>query len=105
MGGFRFGSLTPYAMVSRTTPQQSNSEAPSMIGTLSGKQQTLAAGVRWDATSFAAIKFQYERVDADGTNGISFEKPGPSIFPGLPNTMFISVDTVNVFSATVDFVF
>jgi Gram-negative porin len=105
MGGYRFGSLTPYAMVSRTTPKQSASEAPSPIGALSGKQQTLAAGVRWDATSFAAIKFQYERVDADGTNGISFEKPGPEIFPGVPNTMFISVDTVNVFSATIDFVF
>ena len=105
MGGYRFGSFTPYAIVARTTPKHSDSEPPSPIGTFSGKQNTLAAGIRWEATSFAAVKFQYDHVNADGTNGISFTKPGPSMVPGLPNLLFISVDTVNVFSATVDFVF
>lgn len=104
MGGYRFGALTPYAMASKTKPIHSDSEAFSPFR-LSGKQDTLAAGVRWDATSFAAIKFQVERVDADGTNGVSFTKPGPQIFPGLPNDMFVSVDSVNVYSATIDFVF
>lgn len=105
MGGYRLGAFTPYAMLSSSKPQQSDSKAPSLIGTLSGKQQTLAAGVRWDATSFAAVKFQFERIDADGTNGVSFARPGPQMIPGVPNEMFISVDTVNVFSATIDFVF
>jgi hypothetical protein len=106
MGGYRLGAFTPYAMVSKTTPKSSDSKVPSPFGThISNNQQTLAAGVRWDATSFAALKFQVERVDADGTNGISFAKPGSAIMPGLPNDIFLSVDSVNVFSATVDFVF
>ncbi len=105
MGGYRLGAFTPYATLAHTQPHTSSSEPPSFIGTISGKQQTIAAGVRWDATSFAALKFQIEHVDADGTNGISFTKPGPAIFPGLPNSMFLSVDSVNVISATVDFVF
>jgi hypothetical protein len=106
MGGYRFGGVTPYAILSSTKPKHSDSEAPSPLpGSISGKQQSFAAGVRWDATSFAALKFQWEHVDADGTNGISFEKPGPSFFPGVPNSFFLSVDSVNVISATVDFVF
>jgi hypothetical protein len=106
MGGYRFGAFTPYAMLSSTKPKHSDSEPPSPLpGSISGKQQSFAAGVRWDATSFAALKFQWERVDADGTNGISFNRPGPSAFPGVPNSFFLSVDSVNVISATVDFVF
>jgi hypothetical protein len=105
MGGYRFGAFTPYTILSSTKPKTSASEAPSFIGTLSGKQQTLALGARWDATPFAAVKLQFEHVDADGTNGISFTKPGPEMFPGIPNSMLISVDTVNVISATIDFVF
>lgn len=105
MGGYRFGAFTPYATLASTKPHLSDSEPPSAFGMISGKQQSFAAGVRWDATSFAALKFQVEHVDADGTNGISFNKPGPEIVPTLPNSMFISVDSVNVISATVDFVF
>jgi len=105
MGGYRFGAFTPYAIVAQTKPHTSTSEPPSPFGTLSGKQQTFSAGLRWDAMSFAAIKLQYDHVDADGTNGISFEQPGAPIVPGFPNSMFISVDTVNVISATIDFVF
>ena len=106
MGGYRVGAFTPYATLASTKPHRSDSEPPSFIGTISGKQQSMAVGMRWDATSFAALKFQIERVDTDGTNGISFAQPGPAIFPGLPNDMLISVDdTVNVISATIDFVF
>jgi hypothetical protein len=105
MGGYRMGAFTPYAMLGHTKPHLSSSEPPSFIGTISGKQQSLSAGVRWDATSFAAVKFQFDRIDADGTNGISFERPGPQMVPGLPNSMFLSVGSVNVISATVDFVF
>jgi hypothetical protein len=105
MGGYRFGSFTPYSILSSTKTKHSDSEAPSPIGTLSGNQKTLALGMRWDATPFAAVKLQVERVDADGTNGISFTQPGPEMFPGIPNSMLISVDTVNVVSATIDFVF
>jgi len=107
MGGYRFGAFTPYAILAGTKAKHSDSEPPSPIGnaTISGDEQSFAAGVRWDATSFAALKFQVERVDADGTNGISFTKPGPDIVPTLPNSMFISVGSVNVISATVDFVF
>lgn len=106
MGGYRLGAFTPYATLANTKPHTSDSEPPSFIGTISGKQQSFAAGVRWDATSFAALKFQVERVDTDGTNGISFAQPGPAMVPGLPNDMLISVDgSVNVISATIDFVF
>lgn len=106
MGGYRFGSLTPYAILSSTKPKHSDSEAPSPLpGTISGKQRSFTAGLRWDAASFAALKFQWEHVNADGTNGISFERPGPSVYPGVPNSFFLSVDSVNVISATVDFVF
>jgi len=106
MGGYRFGAFTPYAILANTKAKHSDSEPPSPIpATISGKQQSFAAGVRWDAASFAALKFQVERIDADGTNGISFTKSGPEIVPTLPNSMFISVDSVNVISATVDFVF
>lgn len=105
MGGYRFGAFTPYAILANTKPHISGSEPPSFIGTISGKQQSFAAGLRWDVLSFASLKFQVEHVDADGTNGISFTKTGPALVPGLPNSMFISVDSVNVISATVDFVF
>jgi hypothetical protein len=105
MGGYRFGSITPYATLASTKPHTSDSKPPSLFGTISGKQQSFAVGMRWDATSFAALKFQVEHVDADDTNGISFTKGGPDIFPGLPNSMFISVGSVNVLSASVDFVF
>jgi hypothetical protein len=105
MGGYRMGAFTPYATLANTRPHLSDSKPPSPFGTISGKQQSIAAGVRWDAASFAALKVQVEHVDADGTNGISFTKPGPALVPGLPNSMFISVDSVNVISASVDFVF
>lgn len=106
MGGYRLGAFTPYAMVSNTKAKHSATKAPSPIGgSISGKQRTIAAGLRWDATSFAAVKFQFERVDADGTNGVSFTRGGPEIFPGVPNDIFVTVDKVNVFSATLDFVF
>jgi hypothetical protein len=77
MGGYRFGTVTPYAIVSRTTPLFSASRPPVQLVTpmVSEEQSTVAVGARWDAFDDAALKFQVERVDTDGSFGISFSGP------------------------------
>jgi len=77
MGGYRFGTLTPYAIVSRTTPLFSATRPPMQLFTplVSEEQATVALGARWDAFDDAAFKLQVERVDTDGTYGISFSGP------------------------------
>ncbi len=42
---------------------------------ISNIQKTVAAGLRWDAFSSVDFKFQVERVNTDGTPGISFSNP------------------------------
>lgn len=86
MGGYRFGSVTPYASLARTTPKTRVYEMH-----FSDYQETKALGVRWDAFSSAAIKFQVEQIDTEGTAGISFATPVSG--------------TVNAFSASIDFTF
>lgn len=77
MGGYRFGVVTPYAIVAKTNPLTSASRLPVhlQIPRVSDEQSSVALGVRWDAFDDAALKFQVERVDTNGTSGISFSGP------------------------------
>lgn len=90
LGGYRFGKFVPFASFANTT----KSKGPTFF-TLSGDQSTTSLGVRWDAFKSADLKFQYDRVDPKGTQGISFT----GIQPGFGH------DKVNVFTLGVDFVF
>jgi hypothetical protein len=91
LGGYRFGKLLPYASYASTT--KSTPYTPGLA--LSYDQSTTAVGVRWDAFSSADIKFQAERVDPKGTDGISFTQASPSF----------GSKSVDVFSLAIDFVF
>lgn len=99
LGGYRFGSVLPYAIYSTTEPTEGN-----LPGQLSGEQSTIAAGVRWDAFSAAALKFQLDYVDTNGTSGISFVT-GPAANPVNSLDMAPVTDDVLVASFSVDFVF
>ncbi len=70
MAGYRFGSVTPYASYAKTTPT-----TRVYFFHFSDYQETKALGLRWDAFSSAAFKFQVEKVSTDGTSGISFNAP------------------------------
>jgi len=92
LGGYRIGSYLPYLQMAKASPANNS---------MAVKQKTTAVGLRWDAFSSAALKFQFERVDTDGTAGYSFATPstgGPG--GGAPVTQ-----PVNVFSVALDFVF
>lgn len=90
LGGYRFGSFLPYVMLSKAGPASS----------LAPKQKTTAIGLRWDAFSSAALKFQFERVDTEGTTGYSFATASTGGGGSAPVTK-----TVNVFSIALDFAF
>ena len=105
MGGYRFGAFTPYAIYSSTQPLTSDAHLPIqlMYPLISYQQKTTALGLRWDAASFASVKFQVEHVNTDGTPGISFsstDAPAPALRFAVPVSK-----PVNVISAAVDFVF
>jgi hypothetical protein len=91
LGGYRFGSLLPYVQLAEAGPANNST---------SEKQKTTAVGLRWDAFSSAALKFQLERVDTEGTAGHSFVTPSLGFGASAPVTK-----PVNVFSVALDFVF
>jgi len=90
LGGYRFGSFLPYVQMAKAGPADS----------LAAKQKTTAIGLRWDAFSSAALKFQLERVDTEGTSGYSFATTSTGGGGSAPVTK-----PVNVFSVALDFVF
>ena len=116
-GGYRFGSLTPYATVARTQDTNVRSDpgldlallpppvrpAAAALNTQLNRalanpsgQRTVSAGVRWDFARSAALKLQYDHVSlASGSTG-SFDPRAP----GFPTG-----GDIGVFSAAVDFVF
>jgi hypothetical protein len=104
MGGYRFGVLTPYAIYSVEQPQSSTNYPPYqlVIPLISYQQKTAAVGLRWDAFSSIAFKFQAERINTDGTAGISFSTPDSP-----PGSQFATPVTspVTVVSASMNFVF
>ncbi len=101
MGGYRIGKVLPYVIRSVTTPKYP--EAPVLV---SASQQTTALGVRWDAFSSAAIKFQADRIDTKNTRGISFYTDStPPPFPGAPPGAKPIAKPVTAVSLAVDFTF
>lgn len=111
MGGYRFGNLTPYAIVSRVKLDDSNvvnniptgvsPQLTALSGAVTGllrgvnvTQESLAIGVRWDAMANVAVKAQWERIDPQN---------GPGMFRLTGTTA--PTEPVNVLSLAVDFVF
>jgi hypothetical protein len=90
-GGYRFGTLVPYASFAATIKSKPYDNDASV----SGDQSTEALGVRWDAFKSADLKLQVERVDPRGSFGISFVNEGPNF----------GHSDVTAFSLTLDFVF
>jgi hypothetical protein len=70
LGGYRFGQLLPYASYASSRPKVGGSPFYT-----SGPQHTTAIGLRWDAFKSADVKFQLERIDTQGTAGVSFTAP------------------------------
>jgi len=70
LGGYRLGSWVPYASYGSTKPKSPN--APFY---LSNRQHTSALGARWDALKSLDVKFQLERINTSGTEGVSFTSP------------------------------
>lgn len=107
-GGYRLGEFTPYLTYGEATADNLSDPglaAPAAAGLntalnsiLSTKpvQNTLSIGGRWDFMSNTALKLQYDHTDIGvGSSGVL-----SNVQPG-----FQSGGTVNVFSATIDFVF
>ncbi len=108
--GRRFGSVTPFVVQAWARPSEGPSEAQNDWNVIGAQalqygatyaanfaridQQTRSFGVRWDFANTAAIKVQWDhtRVEAGGW-GLWFR-------PNAPES-----DSVNVFSAAVDWMF
>ncbi|MES2369915.1 MAG: hypothetical protein V4554_10580 [Pseudomonadota bacterium] len=107
-GGYRFGTFTPYVIYARANADNLSDPGLAAPGTaglnaslnsiLSTKpvQNTLSIGGRWDFMKNADLKLQFDHTDigAGSTGVLSNLQPG-----------FQLGGKVNVFSATIDFVF
>lgn len=116
-GGYRFGAFTPYVSYARRKVGSNTSDPgltvaalpPFLAGPASGlnaalndilgsaaAQRTISLGGRWDFARNAALKLQFDhtRHDAGSAGLLSNRQPG-----------FRTGGKVNVFSATIDFVF
>ncbi|WP_305633111.1 porin [Methyloversatilis sp.] len=116
-GGYRLGDFTPYVTYARRKVASNTADPgltvaalpPFLAGPAAGlnaalnatlgsapAQQTLSLGGRWDFASNAALKLQFDhtRHDAGSAGLLSNQQPG-----------FRTGGKVNVFSATIDFVF
>lgn len=115
-GGYRLGKFTPYLMYSEATADNLSDTGlnlstlpPSLIGPATGLnaalnsllskklvQNTLSIGGRWDFMTDTALKLQYDhtRIGTGSSGVLCNRQPG-----------YQSGGKVNVFSATIDFVF
>jgi len=115
-GGYRLGNVTPYVTYAQINPDNLSDPGlnvstlpPSLAGPatslntalnslLSSKpsQRTVSVGGRWDFTKNTAFKLQYDhtRIEAGSTGILINTQPG-----------FQLGGKINMFSATVDFVF
>jgi len=116
-GGYRIGAFTPYLTLSRAvaaTPSEPgistaglppqlavataglNAGLAAALNAFTRSQQTTSAGIRWDFMRNMALKLQFERLNtlAGSTGFLANVQPG--FRPG---------EHLNVFSATIDFVF
>jgi hypothetical protein len=115
-GGYRWGKFTPYVTYARTRPDNLSDPGltvsalpPFLAGPASGlnatlnsilstklAQNTLSIGGRWDFMKDADLKLQFDRtrIDAGSSGVLSNTQPG-----------FQLGGKVDVFTATIDFVF
>lgn len=116
-GGYRFGAFTPYVTYARRKVTSNTSDPgltvaalpPSLAGPAAGlnaalndmlgsapAQRTVSLGGRWDFAHNVALKLQFDhtRHDAGSAGLLANQQPG-----------FRTGGKVNVFSATMDFVF
>ena len=102
-GGYRFGSVTPYATYAHTqnhTKQEPGAGFPvDIINSIIGnpnEQETLSAGVRWDFMRNTSLKAQYDHIKLGAGSTGRFGNVLPTFTPG---------GSANVFAVSVDFVF
>lgn len=108
-GGYRLGSITPFATFARqhqvatdnaaNTGNRSADTALRMLNFARNKAQTsIAAGMRWDVTRNLALKTQLERIQP-GPDGLGI------LISSTPVTNFSPGGPVHVLSLSADFVF
>jgi hypothetical protein len=104
LAGYRVDKFTPYVMYAeREVDSARTSNVIPKVGPLlplalgvnaliAGQEQnTTSIGVRWDAASSVAVKFQYDHVDPKGPGLFTNVKPG---FDGPVNVFGLAVDVV-----------
>jgi len=117
-GGYRIGKFTPYVTYARTK-SDSNTSDPGLtlsglppplaglaaglnaglnasLGSLVPVQKTISVGGRWDVAKNAALKLQFDQTRLGAGSPGTLINTQPGFQPG---------GRVNVFSATIDFVF
>ena len=132
LGGYRFGNILPYVIVSKIKVDDANATTPGFSGlgaipsasplytsaqnvingtkavlnTQKLEQKTLSLGVRWDATRSLAVKAQFDRITKPaGSNGL-FLVPDLGADLAKGNSSFLNTKkNINVISVAVDFVF
>ena len=130
LGGYRFGNILPYVIVSKikvddpnaTTPSTptvtavaggGNAGARTLLGGMQAvlnsqklEQRTLSVGARWDVSRSLALKAQFDRVTKpSGSNGL-FLVPDLGADLARGNSSFLNTKkNINVISLAVDFVF
>lgn len=118
LGGYRFGTVLPYVVVSRLTIDEANTALNPQAAALgnayagaqslvkaAGKiaQNTLSVGARWDFRRGMALKAQFDRVNKpSSSNGLFLN---PDAFTANGQDFFNNKKKVNVLSLAVDFVF
>lgn len=104
LAGYRINKFTPYAMYAeREVDSARTSSVIPSVGPLlplaagvnaliaGNEQNTTSFGVRWEAASSVAVKFQYDHVDPQGAGLFANVKPG---FDGPVNVFGLSIDVV-----------
>jgi len=128
-GGYRFGSVLPYVSVSRLTTEDANVSLHPLTTTVLGatnalvlgsnavlntqkqSQNTIGAGVRWDAGPGYALKAQFDHVNVPkGSNGLFLmadpvKAQLPVVAGGTNNAFLNKRKDINVLSVSIDFVF
>jgi hypothetical protein len=102
--GYRVGKFTPYAIhAERSVESARTSNVIPQVGPLlplalgvnaliaGVEQNTTSFGVRWDAASSVAVKFQYDYVDPEGAGLFANVQPG---FDGPVSVLGVAVDVV-----------
>ena len=102
--GYRVGKVTPYAMYAERVVDSARSSSvipqvgpliPLALGVNSlihgTEQNTTSVGLRWDAASSVAVKFQYDHVEPEGAGLFANVKTG---FDGPVNVFGVAVDVV-----------